>query len=522
MNSETNSDNNEGEMYLAEGKARLFDKLALNILYAKQTEGFSSLSSSKLNGQEKFSGKLEYLINDNGKIGVAYFEQDSDNEKLSITNLGGTWANEYLDIKLEYQYQDTNDILIREWNYFDVTPKAKELLGTKIGLQFGKWGNIYLGGQYTVNGLENDQLFLGGVFEVNNKYYLGFEERWGDIGEATTVNITKKETEKESNSLSFTQNRIGIGGSNFAIDFYRTYKESPLNELTFSSGIMVDDSGNRMTQTIRKSNYINEKLRWGIGYDNTSFEDNIVSSSVSREAANVWYWFKENEFKNKGKIEWREDLLMENIKSRVVYLEESIEFNVYGFNFSGKGGVGYAEYPEENIDRFDFTNIFAGLSYRPVYYPELNILGKYVYLTDLYPESRVNAFIEDSEYKKTIYTFGFVWDLCRWIEIKESIAFRNLEEKVGARDFQESEVYLWINGLTINTWKDIKITAEYRKLENLTFKDSESGYLLEILFPIKKVLYIGVGYNFTSFDDDLINEDEYDVKGPYLRLVGVY
>ena len=40
--------------------------------------------------------------------------------------------------------------------------------------------------------------------------------------------------------------------------------------------------------------------------------------------------------------------------------------------------------PVINETRFEFTNAYLGFAYRPYDYPEINILGNYVYLTDFY------------------------------------------------------------------------------------------------------------------------------------------
>ncbi|OVE73597.1 hypothetical protein BVX93_01295, partial [bacterium B13(2017)] len=185
-------------------------------------------------------------------------------------------------------------------------------------------------------------------------------------------------------------------------------------------------------------------------------------------------------------------------------------------------GLGYAKNPETDYDKFDFTDVILGIAYRPVDYSFINVLGKYVYLTDLYPDSRDFNFIEESEFKKEVYSLGISIEILKSLELGETFSFRNMEEKVGLRNWQESKTYLWINALTWTFYREWKLKTEYRTLTQKTFDNEKSGYLIELLIPIKEIFYIGIGYNFTSFDDDLVNEDEYDVKDGYVRIVGVY
>ncbi|AQS38508.1 hypothetical protein Sps_03378 [Shewanella psychrophila] len=48
----------------------------------------------------------------------------------------------------------------------------------------------------------------------------------------------------------------------------------------------------------------------------------------------------------------------------------------------------------------------------------------------------------------------------------------------------------------------------------------EHGALLSLNKHLSDNVKIGVGYNFSSFEDDLVHEDDYDAQGVFINLIG--
>lgn len=70
-----------------------------------------------------------------------------------------------------------------------------------------------------------------------------------------------------------------------------------------------------------------------------------------------------------------------------------------------------------------------------------------------------------------------------------------------------------------NKWD---IAGEYRTLANRQIEDAKSGWLFEIDRELARYIRLGAGYNFTDYDDDLSNEDNWDAKGWFVRVNGKY
>ncbi|MFB3044946.1 MAG: hypothetical protein ACE10A_01330, partial [Acidiferrobacterales bacterium] len=75
--------------------------------------------------------------------------------------------------------------------------------------------------------------------------------------------------------------------------------------------------------------------------------------------------------------------------------------------------------------------------------------------------------------------------------------------------------------LNYNFYKAFELGAEYRVLDQ-KHSGRRQGWLLEFMWRPIDHLRIGVGYNFTDFSDDEFSNNDYSVKGWFLRLQGAY
>jgi hypothetical protein len=183
--------------------------------------------------------------------------------------------------------------------------------------------------------------------------------------------------------------------------------------------------------------------------------------------------------------------------------------------------LGYAEDKSNDEDKFNFRQASAGFAWRPVDFDRINILGRYTYTFDLPLEYRI-SFVELTEQIKHVTSFDAIFDLTEKFQLAEKIAYRKMSERVGNRGFVDSDTWLWINGINFRFYEKWLLGLEYRILDNTTFKDRTSGYLVQIKRSMNDWIDMTLGFNFTGFDDDLSNRDEYDRSGFFIRLEGRY
>jgi hypothetical protein len=121
------------------------------------------------------------------------------------------------------------------------------------------------------------------------------------------------------------------------------------------------------------------------------------------------------------------------------------------------------------------------------------------------------------EQRSHILATEVIYDLTERWQIVEKLAFKQADEKVAGFDFTRTQTWLWVNRLNYTLHSKWQIGAEYRILEQRQAKDIKKGMLIEVARYIGRKLQIGMGYNFTTFNDDLTYLD-YTSQGPFIRL----
>jgi len=159
-------------------------------------------------------------------------------------------------------------------------------------------------------------------------------------------------------------------------------------------------------------------------------------------------------------------------------------------------------------------------AYRPVINDKLNLFSKYTYLRDDSPSSQ-DDYTDIEEEKAHVIALEGAYDLSPKWQLVEKIALKMSEERVTGFDFTESQTFLSVNRLNYYIDNNWKIGAEYRFLNQQQAKDSKHGALLEISREIGPYAELGLGYNFTDFNDDLTHLD-YTSQGPFIRVTGKF
>ena len=68
--------------------------------------------------------------------------------------------------------------------------------------------------------------------------------------------------------------------------------------------------------------------------------------------------------------------------------------------------------------------------------------------------------------------------------------------------------------------KDWDVTGEYHWKQDDSLDNLEQGALVSVNKQLSDNFKVGIGYNFSSFEDDLVHEDDYDAQGVFINLIG--
>ncbi|NNN90869.1 hypothetical protein FKN13_26360, partial [Vibrio sp. 2-2(9)] len=84
----------------------------------------------------------------------------------------------------------------------------------------------------------------------------------------------------------------------------------------------------------------------------------------------------------------------------------------------------------------------------------------------------------------------------------------------------DSKISLYGLSASYRVMKDWDVTGEYHWKTDSTYDELEQGALVSVNKHLSDNFKVGVGYNFSGFDGNLANDDDYDASGVFINLVG--
>ncbi len=403
-----------------------------------------------------------------------------------------------------------------------------------MGYQLFKWLHAYVRGQATVRGDTNNQGTVGADIAITEKTQINLAETVGTLGNSTLVGITSKITEGTDVYANLeVGNHMKLG----------KYTKTTYGQSTYlcpDSRIYVEEDYSSYRENLVRGNVVgynrqlSDTLALGLSYERSYLKRHVSREAINRDSGSVSLAWLDKEFLSgielSTKLECRNDRGTSVVRQWFT-ANDLICRLTRGLTVSGRGNYGWTENRTNNTDEAEFYELGTGFSFRPATWDRLNILGKYSYLTNLPPDSQYD-FPETMDSRKNVYALEGIFDLCRYIQLVGKVAYRDMKEKVGLRDWTHSDTYLYLgrtNFHIVNCTPDKPfllrgwdLGIEYRILRNTQIEDSKEGFLVELDKDLGNYLRFGVGYNFTDYSDDLRKDDNWDAKGLFVRVNGKY
>ena len=168
-----------------------------------------------------------------------------------------------------------------------------------------------------------------------------------------------------------------------------------------------------------------------------------------------------------------------------------------------------------------FVEASTGFAYRPVFVDRLNILGKYTFLYDLPSLGQDDGSNVDE--RSHVLSLEGLFDLTKQWEMGAKYAHKVgelREERDSGVWYSTSVDYFALIG-RYNLYQAWDGLVKYQWLQVEEAEDQRHGALVGIDRHINENFKLGIGYNFTDFDDELTNLD-YRSNGWFLNVVGKY
>jgi len=490
--------------------------------YIKRLEpGFASGANHTEEGVQKTGTDFSLVLSPKDTLRGRYDERENlDPASLAPgvedENRSGTlqWAHrrDRMGLTLEYgtgeSEDNTGSILERSSlaaARLDVTPSARtsahlehqaSLSGpdndqTSAGIQYQVSPALSLGASGT-HGTDGNSLQGEANLNVGDSRLYATERMTDDNAGHTSATVLGAETAVDGSTKVYTENQWESTdeGANRQVSLVGARRDWDL--APGLSAILSGESSETNSGTEKSSRY---SLSTGLSYSNPQGLEAKVRGEVRRE---------------KGTFE------------RVQYLTANHLKVMLSPDYSLLGRYNYSITRDLDLDEVEarFEERSIGLAYRPVASDRLNLLSKYTELSDQAPDT-----LDDMESQDTftqVASIEWSFDITPRLEWVEKEALKTTEEKVGDRSPVKTSTTLAIHRLNYNFVSVWDLGVEYRLRSVDEADDKQTGWLAELMYGIGKNFRIGVGYNFTDFSDNEFSENDYSVRGTFLRFQGKY
>ncbi|APW40651.1 hypothetical protein RD110_12325 [Rhodoferax koreense] len=374
---------------------------------------------------------------------------------------------------------------------------------------------------------DNDAYTVGAKYRFANLSSVGAETTHGDRGNSTQVNAEYRLSADHTVYGTFTASSDGTeydsvfnprqqGGWTLGQRWRLTDKTNLFNE---SQYLKDPNTGKGLANTFGMDFY--PAVGWNFGFTLQQGELTSSQGDVHRRAVSVTGGHTTPQTTWSSKAEWRRDTGAEQRTQWV--LANRIDHKVNeSWRVSGKLNHSDTDDKLNAAAGARYTEAVAGFAWRPLDATRYALLGRYTHLYDLASLGQVNQVGSEYDQKSDIVSIEGIYKYDRQWEFAAKLARREGSARFGRGTGQ------WFDSATTyagfqtryelpDKWHGL---VEFRTLA-VKQGGARHGWLAGIDRDITKNLRVGIGYNFTSFSDDLTKLG-YTYKGFFLNIVGYY
>lgn len=473
---------------------------------------------------------------------------------LPIEEFGAEFAGQVTDdLRLTGRFSDANRgndgieqaQLMAEWRmaeFNQLTGELRTVTETRAGVsatgtlaavryshRVGEALDLYGIGQVTLDDdggsyEGNDAFTLGGKYLFGNLSTVGAELATGERGDAASVNAEYRLSDLHSVYGSYTHSTDTTSGDPL-------YGATPTG-LTLGQRWRVSDQVNLFNESqflkARQETGIAHTygmdffpgLGWTLGFTLQKGELESSLGLVDRRAASVSAGRTDQDVNWSSKLEYREDSGVEERTQWVTTNRINWRVNE-DWRIAARFNYGDTEDAIDAAANARFVEGSLGFAYRPAANDRLALLGKYTYLYDL--SSLGQDTLADFDQRSQILSLEGIYRLNRHWELAGKVAHREGEARLARAVgpwFETTADFAAVQ-TRYNLLAKWDALAEYRWLRVVESDSDRAGWLVGVDRHLGEHFRLGVGYNFTSFSDNLTVLD-YDQKGWFLNVTGTY
>ena len=448
-------------------------------------------------GIDKLSAELNvaHQLNEQWQLSAGLRMEDTETATQQSQNIG-----ERTDLAVQLDYQDS-----AQWGLYGFAQGTLKHDETKLANN-----RVGLGGQYQVSDAVS---LLGEVSEGNQGFgaKIGSDYQYSD---ASNVYLNYElDPDRTDNGLAGRNGQLVSGVRHRFTDAVNVYGEE-----------RYQHGSNRVGLTHAYGIEFLPSEQWvlGLSYENGELED-AEQATIKRNAIALNAGYATKNFKYGTALEFRQDEQGEQQRDSYL-IRNNLSYKVNP-DWRAQLRIDFA-ISDSNVDdqlSSDYTEGLLGFAYRPVDNDRFNALATYNYLYDLAPIDQYTNTGQQNNYQQRSHVFALDanYDLtARWsIGAKYAHKVGELREGREGGEWYDSTTDLYVVRANWHVVRHWDFLIEGRVLDVKAAQDKRKGFLTALHRHFGQNLKVGIGYNFTDFNDDLTDLN-YDAKGWFLNIVG--
>jgi len=518
----SNSANTEGKAFGIEARAALNDFIAgsrqheIGAWAKRQHAGFSTANTDV--GVNTTDMGLELLSHPTDNVAL-HARATRLHRKNDVTESS---VSGQIDYRLSSQTSVSGELKNnRERNHVTNSHGESTLAAAKLSADVNSRLNVYGVQQATLDHSgskeRNNATSLGAAYKANDKVSLNMELSAGDKGNSalfgTEVNLSDTYSVYTNYTYSFNQSQVEkntfvIGQRKTLSSQLKVYSEHQFSD---------EDSRYGYAHTIGLDQQFGQFTSMSLSAQRAAVEnDDGTDTERNTVSAGLAYQREKTRIGSKVEYRWDEG---PGIDTRQTVVTNRFEYRKSAsFRWQGKLNGSITDDRRGNEDA-RFLEAGMGFAYRPVRHDRLNMLGRLTFLNDLQPLSQSL----NTDQRSFVGSIEGLYDVTHTVSAGANLAHRTSEIRLNRNSgaWIDNDASLVSARLRYKARFGVDASAAYHWLHSAASAGTRHGALFSIGRRVGDNLTFSIGYNLTSFDDDLTNDD-YDVKGWFVNLIGTY
>ena len=484
--------------------------------YRNQDAGFNSLAFNQTNGNDLMTYGIEAALTLSERLTLNSRIDHEERGSDTSSDDGGiqlSWrASNRIRLAAEYLKQRDDRLGLVD---------NSSTLGTRLSIEVNDRVSSFLNVQSVLEQSRNssmaDLIGVGVDVGVTEKIRLNGEIFSDGDHDGARVGLGYRYRDNSSAYLNYVTERgnlvrdgLTLGQKTTVTDRMSVYSEHRF------------DRGSR--QSIEGDSYgIHYRFTeaWAVNGDLMQGETQNEPAVVNRRTAySIASRYRDEQMNLVNRMEYRVDDSATGTDRDQWVLTNRVQYR-YSDNWVLVGKADYSKAIEKSTEFIDarFAEVDFGLAYRPVDHNRLNFLAMASYVYDVDPRNQMGGLYVDE--KGSVLSLEGLYQLTPRLRVGGKFAMKRSAIRLDRDqdDFINATTSLWIARARYHMIWKLDALFEYRQLKIDELGDQKQGALLGIDVQLGPNMGVGVGYNFTDFNDRLTTLD-YESKGWFLNLNG--